>query len=58
MSALGQKQTFALQTGMSALAPKADMCSAPARVRFGPKADIVKLIRSARLRAQLVCLER
>ena len=25
MSALGQKQTFAVQTGMSALPPKADM---------------------------------
>ena len=40
MSALGQKQTFALQKGMSALPPKADMCSALADVRFGPKADI------------------
>jgi hypothetical protein len=29
MSALGQKRTFALQNGMSALPPKADMCSAP-----------------------------
>ena len=28
MSALGQKQTFAVQKGMSALPPKADMCSA------------------------------
>ena len=28
MSALGQKQTFAVQNGMSALPPKADMCSA------------------------------
>jgi hypothetical protein len=28
MSALGQKQTFALQKVMSALAPKADMCGA------------------------------
>src|SRR5262245_52167294 len=53
MSALGQKQTYAVQNGMSALhpiatekadfrnrsfrllPPKADMCSAPARVRFG-----------------------
>ena len=26
MSALGQKQTCAVQTGMSALPPKADMC--------------------------------
>jgi hypothetical protein len=28
MSALGQKQTFATQKGMSALPPKADMCGA------------------------------
>ena len=28
MSAMGQKQTFAVQNGMSALPPKADMCSA------------------------------
>src|SRR5262245_18965880 len=40
MSALGQKQTFASQNVMSALPPKADMCGAPAHVRFGPKADI------------------
>ena len=40
MSALGQKRTFALQNGMSALPPKADMCSAPVYVRFGPIADI------------------
>ena len=33
MSALGQKQTFAVQEGMSALPPKADMCSAPGDVR-------------------------
>ena len=40
MSALGQKRTFAAQSGMSALTPKADMCSALAHVCFGPKADI------------------
>ena len=40
ISALGQKQTFAAQEGMSALAPKADMCGATKDVRFGPKADI------------------
>ena len=55
MSALGQKPTFAMQTAMSALPPKADIpsaennvcfvpqadiCSAPAHVRFGPIADI------------------
>ena len=31
MSALGQKQTFAVQNGMSALPPKADMCGATRR---------------------------
>ena len=40
MSALGQKQTFAAQQGMSALPPKADMCSATRDVRFVPKADM------------------
>ena len=40
MSALGQKQTFAAHQPMSALPPKADMCSALADVCFGPKADI------------------
>ena len=40
MSALGQKQTFAVQNGMSALPPKADMCSALGDVRFVPIADI------------------
>jgi hypothetical protein len=41
MSALGQKQTYATQQVMSALPPKADMCSALAHVRFGPKADMI-----------------
>jgi hypothetical protein len=40
MSALGQKQTCAVQTGMSALPPRADMCSALVYVRFVPIADI------------------
>src|SRR5262249_56609689 len=40
MSALGQKATCAPQMVMSALPPKADMCSALADVCFGPKADI------------------
>ena len=40
MSALGHKQTFALQWAMSALPPKADMCGAARDVRFGPIADI------------------
>jgi len=34
------KQTYAVQNGMSALPPKADMCSAVVHVCFGPKADI------------------
>jgi hypothetical protein len=36
MSALGQKQTFAEQNGMSALPTKADMCGATRDVRFVP----------------------
>ena len=43
MSALGQKQTCAVQKGMSALPPKADICGAIANVRFVPKADIKPL---------------
>jgi hypothetical protein len=43
MSALGQKRTFAVQKGMSALPPKADICSALAHVCFGPIADICSL---------------
>ena len=43
MSALGQKQTHAVQYGMSALHPKADMCGALADVRYGPIADIRRL---------------
>jgi hypothetical protein len=42
MSALGQKQTFAVQKGMSALPPKADICSATRDVCFGPEGDITK----------------
>ena len=41
MSALGHKRTYA--TGMSALPPKADICSAPADVCFVPIADIGRL---------------
>ena len=33
MSALGQKQTLAAHKAMSALPPKADMCSAQADIR-------------------------
>src|SRR5512138_3484677 len=36
MSALGQKQTYAVQTGTSASPSKADMCGATRDVRFGP----------------------
>ena len=50
MSALGQKQTCAVQNGMSALPPKADMCSATRHVRFVPIADIATSIRSPRRR--------
>src|SRR5262252_647077 len=44
MSALGHKRTYAVQKGMSALPPKADMCGATRDVRFGPKADIRSLL--------------
>ena len=44
MSALGQKQTFAVQKGMSALTPKADMCAATTDVRFVPEADIREMM--------------
>ena len=40
VSALGQKRTFAAQKVMSALPPKADMCSATSDVRLVPIADI------------------
>jgi hypothetical protein len=43
MSALGHKRTFAVQNGMSALPPKADMCGALAHVCFVPIADIEEL---------------
>src|SRR5262249_979756 len=43
MSALGQKRTCAVQKGMSALPLKADICSAPAHVRFGPKRTLTGL---------------
>ena len=42
MSALGQRQTFAVHYAMSALPPKADMCGATSDVRFVPIADIRK----------------
>jgi hypothetical protein len=46
MSVLGHRQTFRSVIGMSALPPKADMCSAPAHVCFGPIADIAHLSHS------------
>ena len=59
MSALGQKRTFAVQNGMSALPPIADMCGALAYVCFVPKADSCTAansitIRSPRRRARAV----
>src|SRR5215831_5517523 len=40
MSALGQKQTYAVQEPMSALPPKADVCGATNDVCYGPQADM------------------
>jgi hypothetical protein len=40
MSALGHKRTFAVQNGMSALPPKADIPGGDQHVRFVPIADI------------------
>ena len=47
LSALGQKRTCAVQQLMSALPPKADMCSATRHVRFVPIADIAPLAGTA-----------
>jgi hypothetical protein len=44
MSVLGQKQTFAVQKGMSALPPKADIRRRLFDIRFVPIADIAKLV--------------
>ena len=40
VSALGHKRTFAVQNGMSALPPKADMCGAKGNACFVPIADV------------------
>jgi hypothetical protein len=40
MFALGHSRAFRRAIVMSALPPKADMCSALAHVCFGPKADM------------------
>ena len=45
MSALGQKQTFAVQNVMSALPLIADICSATRYVGFVPIADMVACLR-------------
>jgi len=42
MSALGQKQTLAVQQGVSAPTPKADVLRGGRDVRSGPKADFVQ----------------
>jgi hypothetical protein len=47
MSALGQKRTLRGVRPMSALPPKADIAESDWHVRFGPKADIRRLIRSS-----------
>ena len=51
MSALGQKQ----HKPMSALTPKADMCSALAHVRFVPIADIALVAGDAGKQVSLDC---
>ena len=43
MSALGQKQTYAVQKAMSAFTPKADINWRHSNVRFVPIADIREL---------------
>ena len=53
MSALGHKQTFAVQKGISALASKADMCIATRDVSKVPKADIALVFYLATLSAAL-----
>src|SRR5262245_4174284 len=47
-SALGHKRTFRQVSAMSALPPKADMCSALAYVRFTPNNDIDCVFRHVR----------
>jgi hypothetical protein len=51
MSALGHKQTCAMQEPMSALPPKADMCGAKTNVRFGPIADMPALTKARKFLA-------
>ena len=54
LSALGQKQTFAVQKSVSALLPKADMCGALIHVRFVPIADISFAVFKLTTRSNLV----
>src|SRR5262245_32216785 len=54
MSALGQKQTYAVHKGMSALLPKANMCTAVADVRFRLKADMCGATRNVRFDAETI----
>jgi hypothetical protein len=56
MSALGQKQTSTHVRAMSALPPKADTTAAQTYVRFVPKADIGRPIRSPLLQKSVLPL--
>src|SRR5262245_42395391 len=44
----GSKQTFAPQKALSALPPKADICTATGHVRFAPNSDIDCVLRRVR----------
>ena len=61
MSALGQKQTCAAQKSMSALPPKADMCSATRHVCFVPmertrsQLALATLLRAIRSATKRIC---
>ena len=48
MSALGHKQTFAVQNGMSALPPKADMCGALALCPLCAKSGLMQCSKKVR----------
>ena len=57
MSALGQKQTYAVQNGMSALPPNSDReCGFPQKAMsdLAPKADMRHFIRSTGRRGRAV----
>jgi hypothetical protein len=59
MSALGQKQTFALHQPMSALPPKADILCGERDVCLVPKGDVTRLVEkkeAANARRPLVAL--